>query len=111
MKYDLKEPCKECPYVGNMPGWIGDHDHPQEFVDLVRADVPLSCHMTVQQDEGVYISPSKEQHCAGYALFMNKRIQLSKRPELAQMQRRLKEEGCKTEVLYPAEVLVQHHLV
>jgi hypothetical protein len=110
MNYDQNTPCAECPYVGQMPGWIGDHDHPQEFVDLVKHDIPFSCHLTVTQDGGPYIHPSKEQHCAGYALFMSAKVQRSKRRELAQMQDRLKV-TCNVKVLFPPDVLVNHHLL
>lgn len=39
MKYTQKKPCVECPYTGKMPGWIGGHDHPKEFHDIMMADL------------------------------------------------------------------------
>jgi hypothetical protein len=107
MKHDLKEPCAECPYVGKMKGWVGEHD-PQDFVDLVRADIPFACHMTVTQPGGPDIAPHKAQQCAGYAIFMTRMCKMSRRPEMTEMQIRLKKE-CDTQVLFPGDVLVDHH--
>lgn len=114
MRYDLKKPCNECPYVGKIPGWIGAHDTAQDFVDVVLADAPFPCHCTVRHDSD---APSvtaqmeqkgnKLQHCAGYALFMSQMCKSSRRPELFRMQQRLREE-CDVKVLSRFEI-VEHH--
>lgn len=111
MNYGLKVPCHECPFIGNTPGWIGSHETAQDFVDLVRADMPFPCHETVDQDSPDPIEAvlaQKVAHCAGYALFMSRMCKLSRRPELAAMQQRLKE-TCKVPVLWPPDELVRTH--
>jgi hypothetical protein len=78
-----------------MPGWIGAHDHPQEFHDAVLQDIPFSCHMSaIARKESPLDScmpNSKSQHCVGYMLYMNRMIKSSRRPEVSQRQRELKE--------------------
>lgn len=111
MKYNLKEPCNECPFVGKWKGWIGSHKSAQDFVDLVVADAPFPCHKTIDQTlrghaytEAYYSS----EHCAGYALFMNRMCKLSRNPKMAAMQKRLRE-TCKVPVLWPPSKMVEHH--
>ena len=118
MKHDLKEPCHACPYVGKMPGWIGAHETAQDFVDVVRADQQFPCHETVAANharhqhrcnaDGTVPLTGKEQHCAGYALFMNKMCKVSRDPDMAAMQKRLKE-TCTVEVIWPPAKMVEVH--
>lgn len=113
MNHDMKKPCPECPYVGKWKGWIGTHPTAQDFVDLARADHPFPCHMTVDQESPIepleQMESASVAQCAGQALFMNKMIKLSRRPEMAAMQNRLRTEAPGVEVLWPPERLVEHH--
>lgn len=94
MKFTQKEPCAECPYTGKIPGWIGAHDHPQEFHDVVVQDVPFACHMSAnarkESPEQSCQPDSKSQHCVGYMLYMNRMIKSSRRPEVSKRQVELK---------------------
>ena len=117
MHYNLKTPCHECPYVGKVPGWIGAHDTAQDFVDLVRVDAPFPCHESIDYaavEHGESRKPEQQlksahvAHCAGYAIFMSKMSKLSRRPELAAMQDRLKAK-CKVQVVWPPDKLVELH--
>jgi hypothetical protein len=114
MNYDMKRPCPECPYVGKIPGWIGEHDTAQDFVDFARGDFPFPCHMTIDWRPGA--PPPVEQaardsaaRCAGQALFMNKMLKTSQNEDMARMQHRLRREEPGVEVLWPPEKLVEHH--
>lgn len=110
MKYDLTKPCNECPYVGKWQGWIGSHQTAQDFVDFVRADEPFVCHMLLDQEADLakQIASGKAQHCAGYALFMNRMCKSSRNKDMLAFQHRLKTE-CTTEVLWPPDKLVEWH--
>lgn len=68
MKFNLRKPCKQCPYLAQVEGWIGGHDTAQDFHDAVQADVRFPCHKTT---EAYQEKPTQEQHCAGYAMYMN----------------------------------------
>jgi hypothetical protein len=113
MRHDMKTPCAECPYVGKWKGWIGDHESAQEFVDLVKADQPFPCHMSLNQDGDESIPEQVEdgagQQCAGYAMFMSKMCKLSRNPAMAAMQNRLRAEKPDVEVLWPPDKMVEHH--
>lgn len=111
MKYNLSHPCHECPYVGNMPGWIGSHETAQDFVDLVKRGSPFPCHMTVNQNlRGAAFEEAafNAEHCVGYLLFANRMLRLSCDRETAAAQIRLKK-TCKDKVLWPPRKLVEHH--
>lgn len=82
IQYNLKQPCKECPYTGTTPGWIGPYDSAQVFHDFVKHDVPMPCHMT--QDAKV------PNHCAGYAIYMNKMCKRSHDRDMRDYQDRIR---------------------
>lgn len=127
LKHDLKKPCKECPYVGNLPGWIGDHDSPQDFVDLAKADRPFPCHQTVEWTpcyygevtggwscekegcNGITHIANQPQQCAGQLMFMKLDLQRPRNKERARHYDRLKQSAQGVKILYPGEKLVQHH--
>lgn len=78
MKFDLIKTCPECPYTEKVRGWIGEHDTAIDFHDAVKQDIEFPCHM------------SKGQSCVGNALYMNEMCKLSRIPEKAQFQQKLK---------------------
>ncbi|MCH7295447.1 hypothetical protein [Acinetobacter higginsii] len=79
MQYDLKKTCPECPYAPKTKGWIGEHDSALDFHDAVKQDIDFPCHM------------SKEQCCVGNALYMNSMCKISRDPQKAAYQNRLKQ--------------------
>lgn len=107
MKHNLKKACKECPYVGKMPGWIGAHRDPSEFVILAQGDVAFPCHMTVNYEDRAWESKlDQAEQCPGQLAFMNKSHKLSRDRETAKQQREI---GATIEVLWPPEHLVAVH--
>lgn len=110
MKYEMQEPCNECPYVGKWKGWIGAHETAQDFVDVVRNDQPFPCHKSVPSDTRSFKERAMDaQQCAGYALFMSRMCKISRHAPMMEMQRRLKANPPKEEVLYPPQKLVDWH--
>lgn len=77
MEHNLKKPCNECPYMPYWKGWTGPHETAMVFHDLVRADAVFTCHKT---------HGKKEQHCAGYALYMNAMCKRSRDPAMRNLQ-------------------------
>lgn len=98
LKYQLKKSCIECPYTAKTKGWIGQHESAQEFHDIAKVDQPFPCHM------------STGQSCVGNAVYMNRMCSLSRDPDKAAFQKRLKEEN-KEEVLFSwdGQALVNFH--
>ena len=111
MKHNLKKPCHECPYIGDVPGWIGAHRDAEEFVVLAKQDMPFPCHMTVD-----YTDPEWErkaandefEQCVGQLAFMNKLLKRSREPEIAAHQDRVRADKT-IQVLWPPEHLVAVH--
>lgn len=79
MKFELKKTCPECPYTPKTPGWIGGHETALDFHNAAKQDIEFPCHM------------SKSQCCVGNALYMNRMCKVSKTPEKADFQNRLKQ--------------------
>lgn len=94
MQFNLRKPCKECPYTPKVPGWLGSHDASRDFHDMSMADVPHPCHLTVNGNasptDGMEIENAVEQMCAGQAMYMNKRCKSSRNPDVAAYQKTLR---------------------
>ena len=69
MRFDLAEPCSECPFLrASCPGWTG----PWTAAKLVEAirERPFPCHRTISRDDQ-RIEDDTLQSCAGAAIFLN----------------------------------------
>lgn len=89
MKFGLSKPCRECPFFARVRGWIGSHDNAIEFHEIARADQAMACHMTVNGESDD--APDNKQHqCAGQALYMNAMCKMSRNPEMAAFQKRMR---------------------
>lgn len=66
----LKAPCVDCPFVegSSTNGSLHDDRIPEIKNDLMR-DYSFTCHKTINYDER---NTSKEQHCVGAALWLEK---------------------------------------
>lgn len=80
MHFDLKRPCKDCPFRKDVVGYL-KKGRAQEILDaILREDQTFTCHKTITgeriEDESgepiAYAPGVKDQHCAG-ALIMEKR--------------------------------------
>lgn len=70
MKFDLKQPCNNCPFRTDVDFYLDDH-RVQEICDsITRNQQTFACHKTTRfDDDGETVPHKKEQHCAG-ALIM-----------------------------------------
>jgi hypothetical protein len=83
MHFDLKKPCKSCPFRTNsLKGWLGK-SRAKEIADaLYKKDQTFSCHKTVdynssdwddESGERIYFNREGEQHCVGALIMMEKK--------------------------------------
>lgn len=88
MKYELTEPCNECPFRQNAaPGWLGPWT-PEELVKQVQEnDVAFACHQTIEGFETEMLD--ELQQCAGAAIFANHICKLARDPERKAHQNKL----------------------
>lgn len=76
MKFDLKSPCRNCPFRSDVPFYL----HPDRVIEitdgLFKQNQTFACHKTVDYDDegdGRHSTNSdKEQHCAGALIMMEK---------------------------------------
>jgi len=124
MEFNLKRPCKNCPYRKDCPpGWLGATRATELAKDVILGDKPFPCHKTVnyeawqdaEEEAGEpleYSYDGKEQFCAG-ALIMEKKYNqggnLSIR--IARMFGRFKYENLKGEdlVFDSTAKFIRHH--
>lgn len=65
MKFDLKTPCKSCPFKTRTIPYITT-ERAEEISVAVMNDNTFTCHKTLDLPE------NKHQHCAGTMLFLEK---------------------------------------
>lgn len=72
MKYDLVNPCKECPFRNDIPPYLTVERVVEIWNSLHRSEFP--CHETVTyDDDGEPIrGGDKERHCAGALILKEK---------------------------------------
>jgi len=75
MKFDLKRPCKKCPFRNDIPAFLTP-GRAREIADaILRQQQTFACHETivpVEDDTGegdMAVTP-KSQHCAGAMIFL-----------------------------------------
>ena len=69
MRFDLTEPCSQCPFRrSSCPGWTGPWQ-PGELLEAIQ-ERPFPCHATISHD-GQRIEDDTRQSCAGGAIFLN----------------------------------------
>ena len=73
MNFDLKTPCKDCPFRTDVRGYL-TAARAREIIDAItRQQQTFACHKTVQHDEdGEHIPRTKEQHCAGATILLER---------------------------------------
>jgi hypothetical protein len=73
MNFDLIRPCPKCPFRTDVTPYLRT-DRVAEICDsMVNEDSTFACHKTTQfDDEGECIPSSKEQHCAGATIMLEK---------------------------------------
>lgn len=70
MHFDLKTPCKDCPFILNSStNSTLRKGRLEEIVDDIRTGSSFICHKTIQEYTD---KPVKEQHCAGALIFLER---------------------------------------
>lgn len=82
MNFDLKRPCKQCPFRTDVPGYLTKGRVDELKGALVAQDGVFSCHKTVDySDDDGYddcdvpqprVPSADEQHCAGALILLEK---------------------------------------
>lgn len=110
---NLALPCNECPFRKiAMSGWLGPWK-PRELVDSLQM-TPFPCHKTIPfGEDGIPFSDPRLKGCAGAAIFLNNKCELSRAMETSTHQFELigipQEE--KDKVFGNAEEFVDYHKV
>lgn len=66
MKFDMKTPCKDCPFlVGSSTNRTLREGRLGEIVEAIRSDGTFQCHKTINEH-------IDDQHCGGALVYMEK---------------------------------------
>ncbi len=83
MKLDLKQPCKDCPFIkGSSTNLSLPESRIEEIIEAIRDDMSFTCHKTLS------LPKLEQQHCAGALIFLER----EDRPN--QMMRWMERLGC-----------------
>lgn len=67
MKFDLKTPCKECPFLkGSSTNLTLEPGRIPGIINAIRDDATFTCHKTLDLDK------YEQQHCAGALAFLER---------------------------------------
>lgn len=67
MKFELKQPCKDCPFLkGSCTNLTLSEGRIEGIVHDIRAGASFTCHKTLE------LHSSEQQHCAGALVFLEK---------------------------------------
>lgn len=102
-------PCNDCPFRRkSLPGWLGPWSVEEVLGHIAYG--PFPCHKTISGPNMENDDPKLRQ-CAGAAIFMNNKLQMSRDPSLSATQKALK--GCtadlKASVFSTADEFAGHH--
>ncbi|MFS0883264.1 hypothetical protein [Metabacillus niabensis] len=67
MRFDLKKPCKDCPFIkGSSTNVTLSEGRIEGIVKDLRNDMSFTCHKTLDKPK------LEQQHCAGAMIFLEK---------------------------------------
>lgn len=70
MRFDLRKPCKDCPFlVGSSTNISLDEGRIEEIVKDLRDDMTFACHKTIKEYTDKKVD---EQHCGGALIFLER---------------------------------------
>ncbi len=77
MNFDLRRPCKDCPFRTDIPGFLSKARAREITRAITDGQGTFSCHKLndfTEDDEGepVVIEGDKAQHCAGALIFLER---------------------------------------
>ena len=109
MKTNLTKPCSDCPFArGSLRGWLGPWKVDSLLWALGRE--PFPCHKTITSDGETLESPTLVA-CAGAAIFLNNKFEISRNPMTAEYQNMLRSVSpeVKATVFTRADEFREHH--
>lgn len=72
MRFDLKRPCRDCPFRTDVRGYLTPARAEEITAAVLKGDATFTCHKTLTgeyvetDDESIYVpGDTGEQHCAG----------------------------------------------
>ena len=106
MKHDLRDPCAECPFRREHPaGWLGPWE-PRGLLARLAYE-PFPCHRSIPRGQESDGAPYDElQTCAGAALYLNNKFEISRCADTQAHQKLL---GRSEAVFGRAEEFLAHH--
>ena len=73
MKFNLKKPCKNCPFrKDSTKGWLGFQRSKEIVDDVLDNDKTFSCHKTTGAETGEEIPREQHSFCAGALILLEK---------------------------------------
>lgn len=71
MNYNLKKPCKHCPFRTDCrKGWLGE-SRADEIADSLERQQSFPCHETTEfYEDGEAVQTPEEEHCAGAMILL-----------------------------------------
>ena len=119
MQTNFRKPCNECPFLKTSPaGYLGPW-HPEDLL-AVLANYPFACHQTIHNsddDPPILEDPQDEfsdprlEACAGAAIFLNNKLEISRHRFTASYQRQMKQvsENVLCTVFRTRAEFIEHH--
>lgn len=110
MKFDMVQPCTNCPFRRDVRGYL-TRARAAEIASALLSDASFTCHKTNEYTEEGVIETSDSRHCAGALIF----LEAQDRPN--QMMRWMERIGCydrskldmDAPVFHAARDFIEHH--
>lgn len=73
MKFNKHDPCEQCPFRNDKPGFLRREFAAELIVSVEKHDAHFPCCQTTDfNDEGEAVSTDKTSHCAGALIYLEK---------------------------------------
>lgn len=72
MKFDLKKPCRDCPFRSDIAGYLTKARVHEIIESISRGQKTFSCHKTNDTSGSETVETRNSQHCAGAMIFLEK---------------------------------------
>lgn len=74
MNFNLKRPCKNCPFRHDVSPYVTPGRAEQILEDIIKGQGSFTCHKTLRVDEftGELTEASDSEHCAGALILLEK---------------------------------------
>lgn len=73
MNFNMKTPCPLCPFRTDVRAYLTKARVREIIAAITLQDGTFACHKTVtHDDDGKHVPDSKEEHCAGALIFLER---------------------------------------